>query len=63
MKSHYQYSKESVTIGETYKKQIILMGNMQDTALKLWNSFISKQKNIEKEIIINFKHNHYIDVG
>jgi len=39
------------------------MGNMQDTALKLWNSFISKQKNIEKEIITNFKRNHYVDVG
>ncbi|KAL4454313.1 hypothetical protein ABPG74_012270 [Tetrahymena malaccensis] len=50
MESSYMYSSETATVGELYKKQIVIFENVQDNANKLWKVYKKSNPSYVKEI-------------
>ncbi|KAL4459831.1 hypothetical protein ABPG74_003357 [Tetrahymena malaccensis] len=56
------YQNEVAVVGQMFKKQIIIYGNVQEDGLKLWNMLIKQNKKLKESIVQEYKQNNTIDI-
>ncbi|KAL4471731.1 hypothetical protein ABPG74_008624 [Tetrahymena malaccensis] len=62
MERFYLYSNEYAIVGEVYKKQIILMNEVQEETEKLWKLFLSKNNGFENKINQEYQNSKAISI-
>ncbi|EAR90818.3 MFS transporter, putative (macronuclear) [Tetrahymena thermophila SB210] len=56
------YQNEVAVVGQMYKKQIIIYGNVQQDGLTLWNMLKKQNKKLKENLVQEYKQNNTIDI-
>ncbi|KAL4506663.1 hypothetical protein ABPG72_000234 [Tetrahymena utriculariae] len=56
------YQNEVAVVGQMFKKQIIIYGNVQEDGLKLWNMLKKQNIKLKENIVQEYKSNNTIDI-